>query len=84
MRKTDAQIELSRKQLLAKVSDEINYRDVNPKSFYRWLKALGFDSPPYSLDHLRAVTFYADRLALGIKAKDAYALTLQHLENHNV
>jgi hypothetical protein len=83
MRKTDAQIELSRKQLLARVSDEVEYREVNPKSFYRWLKALGFDSPPYSLDHLRAVSFYADRLGLGIKADDAYALTLEHLEEHN-
>jgi hypothetical protein len=79
----NGQIELSRKQLLAKVSDEVTYRDVNPKSFYRWLKALGFDSPPYSLDHLKAVTFYADRLALGIKATEAYELTIELLENNS-
>jgi hypothetical protein len=77
----NGQIELSRKQLLAKVSDEVTYRDVNPKSFYRWLKALGFDSPPYDLGHLKAVTFYADRLALGLTATEAYELTIELLEN---
>jgi hypothetical protein len=80
----NVQIELSRKQLLEKVSIETQYRDVNPKSFYRWLKALGFIDPPYDLSHLQAVTYYADRLALGIKSATAKQLTIEYLENRNV
>jgi hypothetical protein len=80
----NAQIEFSRKQLLQEVSAHTKYRDVNPKSFYRWLKDLGFIEPPYQLDHLKAVTFYADRLALGIKSAPAKQLTIEYLENENV
>jgi hypothetical protein len=83
MRKMNAQIEFSRKQLLHRVSIETQYRDVNPKSFYRWLKDLGFIAPPYDLSHLQAVTYYADRLALGIKAAAAKQLTIEYLESHH-
>jgi hypothetical protein len=76
----NAQLEFSRKQLLERVSVEAQYRDVNPKSFYRWLKELGFLAPPYDLTHLQAVTFYADRLALGVKSIEAKQLTIEHLE----
>jgi hypothetical protein len=79
----NVQIEFSRKQLLEKVSAETRYRDVNPKSFYRWLKALGFVAPPFDLMHLQAVTYYADRLALGIKAATAKQLTIEYLENQH-
>jgi hypothetical protein len=76
----NAQLEFSRKQLLERVSVEAQYRDVNPKSFYRWLKDLGFVAPPYDLTHLQAVTYYADRLALGVKSIEAKQLTIEHLE----
>jgi hypothetical protein len=80
MRIMNTEIELSRKQLLERVSCETSYRDVNPKSFYRWLKALDFTQPPYGLLHLQAVTYYADRLALGLTAKSAKESTDQHIQ----
>jgi hypothetical protein len=84
MRNVNHQLEFSRKELLERVSVEAQYRDVNPKSFYRWLKDLGFIAPPYDLNHLQAVTYYADRLALGIKSAVAKQLTIEYLENNNV
>lgn len=77
-----AQIELSRKQLLSAVSSATVYRSVNEKSFYRWLKDLKFE-PPFGPDHLAAVTYYADRLALGVTASKALTMTLEYMENRS-
>jgi hypothetical protein len=76
----NTEVYLTPKQLLDTVSGLCIYRDVDRTSLVRWRKHLNMAEPPYTLDHARAIAFFADRLALGVKVATAKELTVQHLK----
>jgi hypothetical protein len=80
MNNVNIEVYLTPKQLQATVSGLCVYRDVDRTSLVRWRKHLNMSEPPYTLGHARALAFFADRLALGIKVQTAKELTIQHLQ----